>query len=244
METRNDISVTGEPGPDDRVTVRGIEMTLATAERQGHVRRENGKYVDTNPEAFARQQKAAAEAAQQQREAGTIAVDAETQQDLSKLFWPTPRDRRERARRALPSAHPAGPAARRAEAHCRDQPGVSPEALHQRMTAIAADIEIGLGDWLLTAGISAEQIGPLWTWMKTSQAGACASAVLQAVVAANAAPLRSLVRQYVAGHGSGRGSVPAQKVEVVKVGERMVETVNVPGRGRVSLEAARRLGLV
>jgi hypothetical protein len=237
-----------DPTGDDIVTVQGVSMKLATAEKHGWITRTpDGRYTDVSPEAL----KAAVDAtAPPKPEEPTFdrthdaLGDAQIEEigALSKAIEGIGQNPAAVIGTLL--ANPEKPL--EAITTLARERGMDEATLHAEVISVARGVESALNTYLTDKVkiISPEQIDAFWsyTW-KTFGKSAVISASLQAVYKGDARPFAMFAERFARAQGRGRGDATnVKKVPGHYAGMPDREVVTIDGK-RMTLGAARRLGL-
>ena len=234
------------PSDTDIVTVDGISMQIGMAVQQGYLHRTaDGGYADGPQAGAAEDGPDDPEADDEEDEdlSEALAFDDETAEALTDAA----------AALSAAGANPAGAIGSLLVNPDRlpdqfkvlaEEAGIDEGRALQHVRNMAASVEEAIGEYVVANGISPEQLEAFWTYAQRHVPPPKFSGMVsQAVFMGDASPFKSVVRNFISEHGSGRGR--ATKTSRARGGLRseMQETVTVDGV-RMSLETARRIGAV
>lgn len=241
-------TLSAEPTDNDVVVVQGISMPIKTAIQHGFLQRTaTGGYAEAGADdaasSDARDDEAESDDDEEEDLTEALAFDEETTAGLVN------------AADALTSigANPAAAIGQLIVAPDRlpdafkalaSNTGIDEGRALAHVRELASAVEESIGEYAVAQGVSPEQVEDFWSYTQGNvPQPKLAGMVAQAVFMGDASPFKSLVQNFRAAHGSGRGK--ATKTSKARGGLRqeLQETVTVDGM-RMSIETARRIGAV
>ena len=127
--------------------------------------------------------------------------------------------------------------------HIAREKGRDEGAELQRLRGLAADMTVGVEDLLITKGnFDPAALPAFWNWARAHQQLDLRRAALAAVMQSDGRGYLALAEKFSFAHGRGRG-VSGFPITTVRIGQTAVEVIDIPGRGRMRLDAARKAGL-
>jgi len=219
---------------DDLVVVRGVDMTVADAERMGFLRLNSfGRYEDVTA---AQVEKAMPqpEAPEEADMSEALAFDRRTSEafvNLSRGVEAVGANPAAAISQLLMNPDKLPPAVKLAADHS----GIDEAEALAVTRQLAAEVEVAIVDYALEKGIAAEQADAFWSYLKANvPANTLASMTTEALFNGNARPFADLVSRFRISHGSGHNGAD---VHTVGKGPNQKEVVNVEGIGEVAWTA-------
>ena len=235
---------------EDLVTVSGVELTVKSAVLGGFLTRDaDGNVGDVDEAAYKKALSGEREAAEKQAKADedakvreyAVVMEADNAKAMAGIIGEIDEL----------GVNPAGqlqhfighpdqlpPAlAEIARAKGRDEG----EAL-QQLRGIAADMTVGVEDLMISQGFDPAALPAFWDWARRHQQLDLRRAALAAVMQSDGRGYLALAERFAFAHGRGRG-VSGFPITTVRIGQTAVEVIDIPGRGRMRLDAARKMGL-